>query len=87
MPGNMVSGLPPGMAPDWVLYHGKLLDIETTGCDVRGHQDKGFAGLEIAKSLGPGVLAFFLHDLPRPDDVRCRQSGQKRASCGKKISF
>src|SRR5262245_32073456 len=36
----------------------KLFDIETARSDIRGHEDMGFAGLEIAKSLGPRALAF-----------------------------
>jgi hypothetical protein len=41
------------------VYHpGKLLDIETACGDIRGDEDMGFAGLEIAKSLTPGALAF-----------------------------
>src|SRR6267142_2758235 len=46
--------------------------IETARCDIRGHEDMGFAGLEIAKSLGPGALAFV------SVNRRCAKAGSRK---------
>ena len=39
-----------------VHYLGQLLDIQTTGCDVRRHQHTHFAGLEVSQGAGAGTL-------------------------------
>jgi hypothetical protein len=56
----------------------KLLNIETAGRDISGHDDLALAALEVAKGLGAGALAFVSVNCCRPK-TGCREVPQSRS--------